>query len=416
MRINFLPLLLLSGILALTSCEKGGVYDPETTKNLTDLTVPQDFDWSSSKDVAVAISSPVETIVTIFADEKCQHILAKVPASGKPAIYNLSLTANAKQVFVQYPIQEGGKAIQPYAVAQTRSSENCIIELPENTAKLPEDEGEYIEGSTWENCYIKYPQAEWGTLLFEDMWPELGDYDLNDLVAWYNIQLQGLKGEGEEQTVMAINMGIRLNALGGTFPYHLCLQIDNLESGFIDDTECRGKENIFSWKSEGEAGPAIFSFDWKDKKGKGGATYYNTEKDYLVDWETLEQDKLNVIIYLKAGVKVKDLKHTAFNFFLCKDDGTEIHLKGYKPTAAFEKRYQEIVEANDHLNKTVPYCTVDNFVWGIKVPKDIDHAAESVDFTKAYTSFTEWIQSSGSQPAEWYSPTYKVPQNCITVH
>ncbi len=59
----------------------------------------------------------------------------------------------------------------------------------------------------------------------------------------------------------AINMEIRLNALGGTFPYHLCLQIDNLESASIDDTECRGKENIFSWKNEGEAGPVIFAFD-----------------------------------------------------------------------------------------------------------------------------------------------------------
>ena len=154
-------------------------------------------------------------------------------------------------------------------------------------------------------------------------------------------------------------MEIRLNALGGTFPYHLCLQIDNLESASIDDTECRGKENIFSWKNEGEAGPVIFAFDQKDKKGKDGAQYYNTE---IIERQTLEQEQLNIIIYLQDGIKVKDLKHSAFNFFLCKDDGTEIHLKGYKPTAAFEERYNEIVETNEHLHKTIPYYTMNNFV------------------------------------------------------
>lgn len=415
MRTNFFSLVLLSCIAVLASCEHhGGLYDPDSQKKLTDLVVPQDFDWNGSEDVAVTISAPVETVVTIFADKEGKQALAKVPVSTEPTTYNLSVDAHADQIFIEYPTKNGGKALKAYTLLRTRGAESMI--------KLPEDTGEYAYDERDGQYYVRYPVSGWGTLLFEDMWPVLGDYDFNDLAAWYKIELKDLEDEGSDQSFWLIDMGIRLNALGGTFPYHLCLQIDDLASSYIEEIECYKADNsdwldndhVCTFDSEGQTGPAIFSFDWKNKKGKGDAQFYNTEQSFRVDPSEFNGDQLRLIISLKEPVKLSQITHTSFNFFLKRNDGTEIHLRGYKPTAAFQQRYDEIVASNDNLSKAIPYTTTDNFVWGIKVPYGIDHAVENIDFTQAYTQFRAWIESGGVKSAEWWEE--KNSQNCISVN
>lgn len=59
---------------------------------------------------------------------------------------------------------------------------------------------------------IYYPARNngWGTLMFEDLWPGYGDYDFNDLVANYKIQLY----MQNNNKVNSMLIGIRVKAVG----------------------------------------------------------------------------------------------------------------------------------------------------------------------------------------------------------
>ena len=74
---------------------------------------------------------------------------------------------------------------------------------------------------------IFYPAQEngWGTLMFEDLWPAYGDYDFNDLVVNYKMQLY----PNNKNMVKEMILGIRVKAIGGSLPYDLCLAIKGIK-------------------------------------------------------------------------------------------------------------------------------------------------------------------------------------------
>ncbi len=57
--------------------------------------------------------------------------------------------------------------------------------------------------------------------MFEDLWPAYGDYDFNDLVVNYKMQLY----PNNKNMVKEMILGIRVKAIGGSLPYDLCLAI-----------------------------------------------------------------------------------------------------------------------------------------------------------------------------------------------
>ena len=82
---------------------------------------------------------------------------------------------------------------------------------------------------------IFYPAQEngWGTLMFEDLWPAYGDYDFNDFVVNYKMQLY----PNNKNMVKEMILGIRVKAIGGSLPYDLCLAIKGIKAGEIEECE-----------------------------------------------------------------------------------------------------------------------------------------------------------------------------------
>ena len=65
--------------------------------------------------------------------------------------------------------------------------------------------------------------------MFEDLWPAYGDYDFNDLVVNYKMQLY----PNNKNMVKEMILGIRVKAIGGSLPYDLCLAIKGIKAGEI---------------------------------------------------------------------------------------------------------------------------------------------------------------------------------------
>lgn len=77
-----------------------------------------------------------------------------------------------------------------------------------------------------ERGVVYHPKKGWGTIMFEDQFPSLGDYDFNDFVANYQVLFEVSKAkEKDEYESKYIAIGLCLKAVGGVFPYNPYLRL-----------------------------------------------------------------------------------------------------------------------------------------------------------------------------------------------
>ena len=98
-----------------------------------------------------------------------------------------------------------------------------------------DDEASVDEGL----IYIPARRNGGGTLMFEDLWPAYGDFDFNDFVVNYKIQLY----MQNKNKVNAMLIGVRVKAVGGSIPYDLCLAMKGVKGGEIDEIEPYNSKN-----------------------------------------------------------------------------------------------------------------------------------------------------------------------------
>ena len=371
---NFLFASCLLGIFAFSSCEKN-LYDeskqPEEETKMTDLIVPKNFDWSDTQEVKAQIT-PAETIVSMYLDKECKEeallfqMDMNIESNDNQSVeFPIAIPTYVENVYVKYegvdrisivPVQDGKIAIKAPQIQNIKS--RAVI----NT----KNSNEY--GLLSIN----------GTLMFEDMYPQLGDYDFNDFVARYNLRILYKYSRGKYYAhKMCISVQIR--AVGGIYKYEPYIRLTKVKADniIIETTE----KNVKSIK--GPNGEAIISY--KSPTPPSGYKYYNTEKN-----EMTKPDKFKEIwITLKNPIEYEDVMDKNYNIdmYIAKENHKqEIHLKGYEPVY---DQHQDYADKN-------------NFVWGIRTWGIFDHAIEGKNFLKAYPQFKGWVTSGGKEYKRWW--------------
>ncbi len=371
---NFLFASCLLGIFAFSSCEKN-LYDeskqPEEETKMTDLIVPKNFDWSDTQEVKVQIT-PAETIVSVYLDKECKEeallfqMDMNIESNDNQSVeFPIAIPTYVENVYVKYegvdrisivPVQDGKIAIKAPQIQNIKS--RAVI----NT----KNSNEY--GLLSIN----------GTLMFEDMYPQLGDYDFNDFVARYNLRILYKYSRGKYYAhKMCISVQIR--AVGGIYKYEPYIRLTKVKADniIIETTE----KNVKSIK--GPNGEAIISY--KSPTPPSGYKYYNTEKN-----EMTKPDKFKEIwITFKNPIEYEDVmdKNHNIDMYIAKENHKqEIHLKGYEPVY---DQHQDYADKN-------------NFVWGIRTWGIFDHAIEGKNFLKAYPQFKGWVTSGGKEYKRWW--------------
>lgn len=371
---NFLFASCLLGIFAFSSCEKN-LYDeskqPEEETKMTDLIVPKTFDWSDTQEVKAQIT-PAETIVSVYLDKECKEeallfqMDMNIESNDNQSVeFPIAIPTYVENVYVKYegvdrisivPVQDGKIAIKAPQIQNIKS--RAVI----NT----KNSNEY--GLLSIN----------GTLMFEDMYPQLGDYDFNDFVARYNLRILYKYSRGKYYAhKMCISVQIR--AVGGIYKYEPYIRLTKVKADniIIETTE----KNVKSIK--GPNGEAIISY--KSPTPPSGYKYYNTEKN-----EMTKPDKFKEIwITFKNPIEYEDVMDKNYNIdmYIAKENHKqEIHLKGYEPVY---DQHQDYADKN-------------NFVWGIRTWGIFDHAIEGKNFLKAYPQFKGWVTSGGKEYKRWW--------------
>jgi len=245
------------------------------------------------------------------------------------------------------------------------------------------------------------------TYAAEDLWPEYGDYDLNDLV----LTLKPSYYLSATNKVTKLIFTSKLKAVGATKALASAIQLDNILSDKIESVSYQADRSnlngsVFEMASSGSEADQVHAviplFDNAHQFLGVSQNVTNT----VIDGQTATPQTFTVTITFKesAEISIDDIDISKLNFFMVTDQKktsrTEVHLRGYQPT---DKVNTALFNTGVDAFATKPYSSTDNLVWMILVPEEISYPVEKVSILKAYPSFKAWATSSGEENVLWYT-------------
>lgn len=243
-----------------------------------------------------------------------------------------------------------------------------------------------------------YPaKDQFGTFLFEDLWPSYGDYDLNDLVLGYSgkkiLDAKGrIKGLDMSFVIRAIGAGVQ-NGFGIEFP----TSPSNVQS-VTGSRLTAGKINLNPNGTEsGQQTAVVIVFDDANHKLPPLANVYNENS-------TLAEDTIKVSMVFKFAIDPGELGVDPFNGFLFRtaDRGLEVHLMNTAPTTLASRAYFGSKDDRSNLSSKITYRSDKGLNWAMFLPEVVGYPTERTDFTKGYLKFRDWAESGGSVNIDWY--------------
>lgn len=395
-------LLVGCSVFMLSSCEKDA-YDPSKAKvdKTTDLVVPDGFDWAMTRDVTLSMQSPVATSVSVYLDEKCEKLVAELPVEEGKSSMTLAVPSANSDLWIKYPINGGGEETQKIAI-QKKAITRDKGEVPNWSANSLFPDYATKSASVAMNSVLCQPVKDgFGTIMFEDMWPELGDYDFNDFVINYQSKTTYSTG------VITINMELKLRAMGGDLPYRFCIQLggetnDKMTRPNIKKSDVELSDINISNCEDLNCGvellaaqhPIIALTGFNDLKNRTGGRFYNTLSGNLISHSATPDIKFTITIKADNAWNIFQgfgSEH-AFDYFLQNTEtGREIHFIDYSPTELYTNYNSDLGGRNE---KTY-YCSSDNFVWALKAPVEMGWAVEKTDIVNVYPEFVQWVKYGG---------------------
>ncbi|MEG1648505.1 MAG: LruC domain-containing protein [Rikenellaceae bacterium] len=403
--------------LSITSCVKNIDTNKKSgSVDFTEMNVPANFDWQTTEDAICDFTSAKHASkVSIFTSDPNNAIATFIAGEGidKPSI---SLPKTVKSLTVKYEKENG------FSVGTTLNVSNGKIQytVPDDSKSIDvnaaSDQTKAVNFNVKPSHIYVPSSTSMATLLFEDLWPSYGDYDLNDFAVNYRFDL----ALNKKNRVEEIRLQVRMNAVGGNEPFDLYLQLNELNASDIDDlimleytkNTSNNPEMVLLNPYRDE--PAIFLLkNIKENKNKPkGGSFLNVSQGYEIPVNQLVEFQFNLFARknITNNVIHKILPHQLtqknINFFIAKsDDATlkEIHIGGQAPSSLGKDHYDLLQKNSNVTDKSTDYYFSNtHLVWAISVPIVIPHAYEGKKFTETYLHFQEWAESGGANYADWY--------------
>lgn len=269
--------------------------------------------------------------------------------------------------------------------------------------------------------FLKSPMVpwSWATLCYEDLWPALGDFDMNDLVINYNYEIV----TNASHIVRTIEAHYLVKAAGAKSSWEngFGVELTGLPPLDVESvTGCvMGGGSQISLTSSGlEKGtngqplnPAvIIPFEnYQTVIHRTGMGYFNTMPGQPEGYG----DQVDIVVDLINTTTLTDanILPSAFHPFLFVDNKRpwEIHLCDQPPTDLANMSLFGTLQDASNPSQHTWYKTRDGLPWAIDLPIDFAYAAEYQDIRLAYPKIIAWAQSGGVTNTDWYlwpNPTY----------
>ncbi|MCL2915540.1 LruC domain-containing protein [Shewanella corallii] len=249
-----------------------------------------------------------------------------------------------------------------------------------------------------------YPsRTGYGTLMYEDMWPIMGDYDFNDLVVKYRYTID----KNYLGAVESLEMTYQIQAIGADYHNGFALHLPNvLKSNIQSASITYGQESV-TLTPEADAGEVVFILSadvWADISSQCGM--FRTVKDCN---ETMGQEYVFAVEFTEA-VSESSLGLPPYDPFIFATVGKyhgnfsgrqwEVHLKEFSGTSLFNVGWMGLHD--DNSNAINSFVNDNNMPWAMNLADGFAHPVERVDIQQAYPDFRTWVLSSGGEKTDWY--------------
>ncbi len=229
-----------------------------------------------------------------------------------------------------------------------------------------------------------------GSYAFEDLWPNLGDFDFNDLVINFRYK-HVMNADG---LIHETILDFIVKNVGGSFKNGFGIQI-NASPDIVQSIEgCNLTEGLISLKDNGlennQSKLVIIVFD-------------NAWPNY-----TENDGKMHVVINYTEPIRNNQIGSMNPFIFINGERGSEVHLVDMMPTDLMDTSL--FGTGDDDSNPAIGryYRNETNLPWGVSMLYDFTFPKEKIAINRGYTKFASWAISSGSDYKDWYkNVTYR---------
>ena len=264
---------------------------------------------------------------------------------------------------------------------------------------VPDEQDEFP--NDYRRTYSSYFPSQNGyvTLAYEDNWPSLGDYDFNDLV----IRERFRTVYDANGLVSGFILDGFIAARGASKSNGFALRLVDIEGAQIESATLNINGNSYQKTVENNQTDAVVSL-WSNSQTytqtgeTGKCSLFNTNK------QCAQFDPVPFSFDVKFTNSQLSLNHSALDFFIYRtaDRTLEIHMPEYAPTDWFNTaRFGQNQDTSDPSQQRY-FKSVNNLPWAIKITDDWHYPREYIDVLWAYPDYEQWVESSGSQSADWY--------------
>ncbi len=254
-------------------------------------------------------------------------------------------------------------------------------------------------------------------IAFEDNWPEMGDYDMNDVVVKQDSSLL-VSGTNE---VHQLEITGEMMAYGAAYANGFAIQIDNVAPSTVNQALVRFEINgVAQTTSLVETGTDSLVLMISDNlsdyfSARSGCSFYKTQSGC----NNSEQMKFSLQVPFITPIAYATFPQAPFNPFVFAKPATyhgdsfyhpgrsmEIHLKNKMPTSKMDTGYFGLASDRSDLATGHTFQTETGLPWALAInpgsSQNWRHPLEKVDLLEAYPMFRDYVTSSGASSSDWY--------------
>lgn len=229
-----------------------------------------------------------------------------------------------------------------------------------------------------------------GSYAFEDLWPDLGDFDFNDLVINFRYK-HVMNAEG---LIHETILDFIIKNVGGSFKNGFGIEINASPDIVQSITGCNLTEGLISVNENGlENNQSKLVF----------IVFDNAWSNYI------ENDgKMRVVINYSQPIRNNQIGAMNPFIFINGERGREVHMVDMMPTDLMDTSL--FGTGDDDSNPAIGryYRNQTNLPWGVTMLYDFTFPKEKIAINKGYTKFASWAISSGTDYKDWHKDvTYR---------
>ncbi len=254
-----------------------------------------------------------------------------------------------------------------------------------------------------------YPtQNGFATLMFEDLWPQIGDYDFNDLVVKYQLK----RSLAAQNALKRLEGTFNIQAKGASYHNGFALHIPGVNpSNIATATVLKNGQPVTHQVIETgvndtvlilspDVSEDVFSscemFRTLQSCRENMSLQYTLDVTFTVaepSWK-VGQAPYDPFIFAVDSYYHGDI------FSVAPGRQWEVHLKQFSGTSSFNSGFFSM--ADDASNGSNSFVTSNNMPWVLNITDNWDHPAEYQDISHAYPDFAKWVESGGFSYTDWY--------------